>query len=140
MVVRPSSPTAYDTSTLADAIRLSTASLPNFTASPATTHCPKPNSCGATFRRAGMVCLSYFFFFLSCLSMGKNLRLVVRRSCTWKQMEAQEWHEPIVPMRPQHVNDATRPGAKTLFPRHWSILNDVDIRNLVIGLAVQYPH
>lgn len=56
-------------------------------------------------------------------------------------MEAQEWHEPMSANETvQHVNDAKRPGASTLFLQHWPILNDEDIRNLVIGLAVQYPH
>ena len=51
-------------------------------------------------------------------------------------MEAQEWHDPMS----ANENDAKRPGASTLFLQHWSILDDEDIRNLVIGLAVQYPH
>ena len=56
-------------------------------------------------------------------------------------MEAQEWHEPMSANETvQHVNDAKRPGASTLFLQHWSILNDGDLRNLVIGLAVQYSY
>ena len=51
---------------------------------------PKPNSCGAAVRRAGMVCLSHFFLF--CFSMGKD---PVRRSCTWKTDGGTGMNEPM---------------------------------------------